>query len=62
MENLDKFIQDIKEYIANHPYLKEQETELVDQGIPSNKDFHHWEAHTVNGDYERIIITVDLIP
>lgn len=51
------FERDLKTFIRNHPYLKEQQTKL--RNIETNNvDKTAWEISTPDGEYESIHIQI----
>jgi hypothetical protein len=56
MATLKTFENDLINFIKNHKYTKEQEAELETH---STEDGTTITIHTVDGDYERIQITIE---
>lgn len=59
MTTLEQFEKDLIQFISEHQYTKEQEAEPI---VKPGEDGTQIELHTVDGDYERIVITLNYIP
>ena len=55
MTTQEQFLNDLQQYILNHPYYKQSEG--THQPDTSN-DRETFEIHDPNGDYERVTITI----
>ena len=56
---LEQFEKEFKEFVMNHQYFKDEETIVEDTA--NDPDEVSLEAHTVDGDYERIWIQIQYI-
>lgn len=61
MTTLKQFEADLIKFIKNHPHTKEQNANPEVIKLPS-QDKTLVTMHTVDGDYERITITINYIP
>ena len=59
-QSQESFIEDLESYITKHPYFLE--IEGTKTNLDPSEDRIEFETHDLDGDYERVIITIDLIP
>ena len=59
-QSQESFIEDLESYITKHPYFLE--IEGTKTNLDPSEDRIEFETHDPDGDYERVIITIGLIP